>query len=212
MPVRKTACLWETGQKQVGGKLRAIYKVGPVGCCGSSLGSPGGGGILCLAGIPVSSFPNGIDTGVFFPRPQDASQLRQSLSIAPGERVILFAAPAFTHAAAGLTQLLTLASLLRNICLSSGAFSPPELTTHAIPYPTSTHALGHIPGREQMAVLYSAADVFWSQCKWWQDNFPPPAREASCQPAAHPCGGLLRGRRTGGHPPRSGGCSPPRGM
>lgn len=184
----ETACLLGNRAEASWRQLRAIYKgwdrLAVVGC--SRWIARRAAASSALAGIPVSVIPNGIDTGVFFPRPQDASQLRQSLSIAPGERVILFAAPAFTHGK-GFDLFLDLARSCAHLPLRFLAAG--DHTRHSLPNLTT---LGHISGREQMAVLYSAADVLVLCSR--QDNFPTVCLEASA------CGTPVVGFSVGGVP------------
>lgn len=165
----ETACLLGNRAEASWRQLRAIYKgwdrLAVVGC--SRWIARRAAASSALAGIPVSVIPNGIDTGVFFPRPQDASQLRQSLSIAPGERVILFAAPAFTHGK-GFDLFLDLARSCAHLPLRFLAAG--DHTRHSLPNLTT---LGHISGREQMAVL-TPPPTFWF-CAAGRITSPPSA-------------------------------------
>lgn len=169
----ETACLLGNRAEASWLQLRSIYqgwdRLSVVGC--SRWIARRAAAASALAGIPVSFIPNGIDTRVFFPRLQAASQLRQSLSIAPGKRVILFAAPAFTYGK-GFDLFLDLVRSCAHLplrFLAAGdrqSLSLPNLTV-----------LGHISSREQMAVLYSAADALVLCSR--QDNFPTVCLEAS---------------------------------
>ena len=193
--------LGKPGRSKLAATSRHLQGVGPVGCCGvAPAGSPGGRRHpLLWRESPFLSFPTALTPAYSSPvlrtppncgSPCPSHPASGSFSLPPRPLPM----------ARGLTCFWTWLAPA-HICPSG--FLPPE-TTHAIPYPTSQH-WATSPAGEQMAVLYSAADVLVLCGR--QDNFPH--RLPGSFRLRHPCGGLLRGRRTGGHPPRSGGCSPP---
>lgn len=121
----------------------------------------------------------------FAPGRQEAADLHRALSIPPEERVVLFAAPAFSREK-GFDLFLELARSCRG--LPSG-FSPPVVAAPAGPDANLT-VLGHVSGREYMAVLYTAADALVLCSR--QDNFPTVCLEAAA------CGTPVVGFSVGG--------------
>ena len=95
----ETTCL--LGNRTAAGwrRLRGIYegwnRLTVVGC--SRWIARRAAASSALSGIPVTVIANGIDTTVFRPRRQEAADLHRALSIPPEERVVLFAAPAFSR-------------------------------------------------------------------------------------------------------------------
>ena len=113
----ETTCL--LGNRTAAGwrRLRGIYegwnRLTVVGC--SRWIARRAAASSALSGIPVTVIANGIDTTVFRPRRQEAADLHRALSIPPEERVVLFAAPAFSREK-GFDLFLELARSCRYIC------------------------------------------------------------------------------------------------
>lgn len=137
-----------------------------------------------LSGIPVTVIANGIDTTVFRPRRQEAADLHRALSIPPEERVVLFAAPAFSREK-GFDLFLELARSCRGLPLRFLAAGG-----RCTGGPDNLTVLGHVSGREHMAVLYTAADALVLCSR--QDNFPTVCLEAAA------CGTPVVGFSVGG--------------
>ena len=182
----ETTCL--LGNRTAAGwrRLRGIYegwnRLTVVGC--SRWIARRAAASSALSGIPVTVIANGIDTTVFRPRRQEAADLHRALSIPPEERVVLFAAPAFSREK-GFDLFLELARSCRGLPLRFLAAGG-----RCTGGPDNLTVLGHVSGREYMAVLYTAADALVLCSR--QDNFPTVCLEAAA------CGTPVVGFSVGG--------------
>jgi glycosyltransferase involved in cell wall biosynthesis len=141
-----------------------------------------------LGKFPVTIVPNGIDTEVFAPRNTQAA--RSALGIPQGCTVVLFAAEAVGVRRKGFALLLRALNELRsskNLLFVSIGRGVPEIES-TIPH---LH-LGHIDDDHQLALIYSAADVYVIPSL--QDNQPNTALEAMA------CGTPVVGFNVGGIP------------
>lgn len=126
---------------------------------------------------------NGIDTDTFSPK--DPAAARASLGLNGKDKVVLFATSAMDHVKGGDLFL----KLSENMAhcgyrfLVAGADTPED-------YSGSVRFLGHIHSREELAELYSLADVVVSCSR--SDNYPTVCLEASA------CGTPVVGFNVGG--------------
>ena len=182
----ETTCLLGNRTAAAWRRLRGIYegwnRLTVVGC--SRWIARRAAASSALSGIPVTVIANGIDTTVFRPRRQEAADLHRALSIPPEERVVLFAAPAFSREK-GFDLFLELARSCRRLPLRFLAAGG-----RCTGGPDNLTVLGHVSGREHMAVLYTAADALVLCSR--QDNFPTVCLEAAA------CGTPVVGFSVGG--------------
>ena len=126
---------------------------------------------------------NGIDTDTFLPR--DPAATRAALGLAPEDRVVLFVTPAMDHTKGGDLFLKLTEQMAASGChfLVAGAEAPEGCRG-------DVRFLGRISGREELARLYSAADVVLSCSRL--DNYPTVCLEAAA------CGTPVVGFDVGG--------------
>lgn len=128
---------------------------------------------------------NGIDTDTF--APQDPAPVRESLGVGQEEKIVLFVTSAMDHTKGGDLFL----RLTKNMegsgyrFLAAGAEAPEG-------YCGQVRFLGHVNSREELARLYSAADVVLSCSRL--DNYPSVCLEAAA------CGAPVVGFDVGGVP------------
>ena len=128
---------------------------------------------------------NGIDTDIFIPR--DPAPVRESLGLGLQEQVVLFVTPAMDHTKGGDLFLELTEKMAGSGCrfLVAGAEVPEG-------YDGEVRFLGRVNGREELAQLYSAANVVLSCSRL--DNYPTVCLEAAA------CGTPVIGFDTGGVP------------
>lgn len=125
-----------------------------------------------LREIPLSVIPNGLDTMLF--KPYEKSVARDQLGISLGVKVILFSAESVVSRRKGLQHLLSalkgLEGHTRLLVVSLGAGE----IKGDLPIPV--FSLGHFTDEKQIAMAYSAADLFVLPSL--QDNLPNTVLEA----------------------------------
>jgi glycosyltransferase involved in cell wall biosynthesis len=149
-----------------------------------------------LAGYPITTIPNPIDTSVFQPITDlERADFRAKYGVAPGARVILFVAmkitephKGFRFLQAALQQLKAKYADLPLEIMVIGKADPETLA--ALPYPI--HALGLVRQPAELARVYAAADVFVTPTL--ADNLPNTVMESLA------CGTPVVAFRTGGVP------------
>lgn len=131
-----------------------------------------------LKGYRIETIPNPIDTNIFTPRP--AAALRQKWQIAEGKKIILFGAANIMDRRKGIIYLVEALDHLKNsypdnddieivIFGKNKAFD-----VGLLPY--KVYEQGTINTQEDMAELYSLADVFVTPSI--EDNLPNTVMEA----------------------------------
>jgi glycosyltransferase involved in cell wall biosynthesis len=144
----------------------------------------------------VRAVPNPIDTQLFEPLSVSArTAWREEHGVAPGARVLLFAAmnvqetrKGFHHLVAALDRYKAQAGGPAVECVVLGKADPAALA--ALPYPV--HALGLVRETERLVAAYAAADAFVIPSL--EDNLPNTVMEALA------CGTPVLGFETGGIP------------
>ncbi len=118
-----------------------------------------------LAGHPVLTVENGVDTALFRPRTgEERAALRQRLGLRPGERVILHVTPRFSASIKGGEAVLALAARL-GVAPPPGGCRVVVVGFDALPagwtedLPASLLPLAHTSDREELATLYALADL-----------------------------------------------------
>ncbi len=125
-----------------------------------------------LQHMPISVIPNGLNTTIF--KPYDKTEARSQLKIPLSAKVILFSAASIISLRKGLKLLLDALQMLdkqSNIVLVS-------LGTGKIKQNLSipTLSLGYLKNEQQIALAYSAADLFVIPSL--QDNLPNTVMES----------------------------------
>jgi len=125
-----------------------------------------------LREMPISVIPYGLDTTLF--RPHDKTEARTRLNIPIAKQVVLFTADSITSQRKGLNYLLSALQEMEwdsdILLVSLGAGKIKE--DISIP----VKSLGHLADEKQMALAYSAADLFVIPSL--QDNLPLTVLEA----------------------------------
>ncbi len=148
----------------------------------------------------VTALPNPIDTTIFKPlTPPERERFRLKKGVAPGARLLLFAAMKVGEERKGFRYLLEALHVLKARhsgfqleILVLGQADPEAL--QALPYPV--HALGLLRDQEQLVRAYGAADLFVIPSL--EDNLPNTVMESLA------CGTPVAGFATGGIPEMAG--------
>lgn len=141
-----------------------------------------------LGKFEMSVIPNGVDTEVFVPRGLQAA--RAALGLPQDHRIVLFVADSVTNKRKGfylLVQALDWLKAQDKLLLVSVGRNSPQIET-SIP----NRYLGHLNDDRQLAMVYSAADIFVVPSI--QDNQPNTVLEAMA------CGTPVVGFDVGGIP------------
>ena len=142
--------------------------------------------------FPVTLIPYGFPIDIFMPYPK--AEIRKQLNIPESAKVILFGADSVVNARKGFIYLLealnrhSLKSIQDSVILTFGSF--PEGVKFSSRYPV--YNLGRIADENQLALAYSAADVFVIPSL--EDNLPNTVVEAMA------CGVPVVGFNIGGVP------------
>jgi GT2 family glycosyltransferase/glycosyltransferase involved in cell wall biosynthesis/Flp pilus assembly protein TadD/predicted SAM-dependent methyltransferase len=142
--------------------------------------------------FPVTLIPYGFPIDIFMPYPK--AEIRKQLNIPESAKVILFGADSVVNARKGFIYLLealnrhSLKSTQDSVILTFGSF--PEGVKFSSRYPV--YNLGRIADENQLAMAYSAADVFVIPSL--EDNLPNTVLEAMA------CGVPVVGFNIGGVP------------
>lgn len=137
--------------------------------------------------FPASTIPNGLETDIF--RPTDKTEARKALNIPHDRKILLFVAESTSNKRKGMPVLLE--------TLSQKLPANPLLVTIGQPMKADMSGLdilqlGSIHSDSQMALAYSAADLFIIPSM--EDNLPNTVIESLS------CGTPVIGFRTGGIP------------
>lgn len=153
---------------------------------------------ILLGKFPIVRIPNGIDLTVFYPR--DRAKAREKLGIDPNAKVILFSAHGLDNNERKGSRFL-MEALNRYVIAKPASFDRLRMTTllllgeggesfeNSVPLPVKK--LGFIKDQNQLAEIYSAADII--AVPSIQENLPNNLLEAmACAtPAvAFDCGGI----------------------
>lgn len=125
-----------------------------------------------LAGRRIEVIPNGLDTDVFKPYDQEVS--RSHFGIPIDECVILFGAQSLNDPRKGSDLLIECLGKLKFPCTLL-TFGDGDFFSQ-LPDGVRLHALGNIKNDDDLAMAYSAADVF--VCASREDNLPNTIAEA----------------------------------
>ncbi len=149
-----------------------------------------------LQDYSVMAIANPIDTTIFRPlTAEDRTTFRLEKGVAPGAKLLLFAAMKVSETRKGFQFLLESLHLLKSQhpdfqleILVLGKAEPESLA--ALPYPA--HALGLVQDQSELVRIYGAADVFVIPSL--EDNLPNTVMESLA------CGTPVAGFNTGGIP------------
>ncbi len=135
-----------------------------------------------LSGARFFTIYNGIDVNVFKNTPSD---LREKLDIAQDKKVVLHVTPNFRHPIKGGEYVIKLANAmphLQFIIVGAG--------TEGVAFPENVKTLNHTNSKEELAALYSLADV--TLLTSVRETFSMVCAESLC------CGTPVVGFRAGG--------------
>jgi glycosyltransferase involved in cell wall biosynthesis len=138
-----------------------------------------------LKEYPIKTIHNGVDTSIFYPRPTHDLRLKHQLS----NKFILLGVAIVWDKRKGLQDLYQLSQQLKpdELLILVG------LTNKQLrQIPPNIQRISHTENTEQLAQLYSMADVYLNPT--WEDNFPTTNLEALA------CGTPVISYRTGGSP------------
>ena len=147
--VRRDATRFNWRVKQTVYRLRPFTVVAPSEwLAGLARRSP------LLSRFPVHVIPYGIDTDVYVPTPQ--AEARRSLGLGPEERVVLVVGLEPRKGSALIPSILAHATGGSALTLLVAGEPAPA----SLPPAVQVHTLGHVEDERELALAYSAADVF----------------------------------------------------
>ena len=128
---------------------------------------------------------NGIDTRMFYPR--ETTLLKKKLEIIDGQRVVLSVAPGIMSEQKGGKYVIKLAEIMKKENIKFILVGADDAN---IPHPSNTIILPRTADQNELAELYSLADVFVICSS--RENLPTTCLEAQC------CGTPVCGFEAGG--------------
>ncbi len=147
-----------------------------------------------LKGYPINAIPNPIDTAIFSPK--NKAEIRAKRNISPDKKIILFGAANINDRRKGISYLVNALDILKKDYPVEGQMEMvifgknKGFDTNALPFPV--HELNIITSQEEIAEVYSLADVFITPSV--EDNLPNTVMESLS------CGTPVVAFNTGGIP------------
>jgi len=144
----------------------------------------------CNRRLHVEVIPNGIDTTVF--RPVDRLQARKELGLPENKKIVLFAAAKPSEKRKGITYFFEALKYVQADNWMALAVGGMVDFAELVPHGVEVRQLGYVKEAEDMAKVYSAADLYCITSL--ADNFPTTVLESMA------CGTPVAGFAVGGIP------------
>ncbi|RLI74861.1 glycosyl transferase [Archaeoglobales archaeon] len=128
----------------------------------------------CDGRCRVEVIPNGIDTTVF--HPVDCLQARKELGLPENQKIVLFAAAKPSERRKGIVYFFEALKYVQADNWMALAVGGTVDLTKWVPQGVKVHQLGYVKGAEEMAKVYSAADLYCVTSL--ADNFPTTVLES----------------------------------